>query len=145
MQGAQVLDSGELQPQSQTADDNQSPADDGNAIEAEADATATAENPVTGGTIENADNPEESNCYGVPDTDEEEALPRTASRVARPDSAQIAQLIEGYDDDFLDEEAGPAELYPEPEVFSLKHYILPHSGKSMDGLRNHCTSLSPFW
>lgn len=48
---------------------------------------------------------------------QEEALPRSASRVPRPNSAQVAHLIEGYDDDFLEEQDEAAvQLDPEPEV-----------------------------
>eukprot|EP00892_Ulva_mutabilis_P012321 jgi/Ulvmu1/9461/UM052_0029.1 len=52
----------------------------------------------------------------APGVEQNEPLPRTASRFARPDSAQIAKLIEGYDDDFLDDQDGAAELLPEMQA-----------------------------
>lgn len=60
-----------------------------------------------------------SSAADVPGTNQQESLPRSASRVPRPNSAQVACLIEGYDDDFLDDQDGAAELYPEPEVCRL--------------------------
>lgn len=141
VQGAEVPGSGELQPLAHAADDSQSPAQDDNAVESEIAGADTAENPASHGQIEYADHPDESNGSAVPEADQQEDLPRTASRVARPDSAQVARLIEGYDDDFLDEQDGP-ELYPEPEVCSLKHNVFPYYQNRMD--RFVPSSLQPF-
>lgn len=63
------------------------------------------------------------------DTEHEEPIPRTASRVARPDSAQIAKLIEGYDDDFMDDQEGAAELFQDMEVGFQKRSSAGFSGQ----------------
>ena len=39
---------------------------------------------------------------GADDNERPQELPRSASRLSRPTSAQIATLIEGYHDDFLE-------------------------------------------